>query len=550
MFNYSRNRIIFCILALCFFAHKAHTAEWKYYYKDSTQKNHPKRIALIIGINNFDDSFWPDLKFAAKDAKDFATALADKESNFDRIILLDTNDQTSRKTITQKLNDVILENTKREDTVLIYFSTHGTIVPAKHKKEFEQFLIARDTDENDISETGISLATIHEKFNLLKSERKLLIIASCYSGIGKSKFSSATQKDLTGIKGAPILLPFSDVSEASIILSASRISEPAKEDENLKNDIYTHFLIKSLQEKTLSDKNKDGAVSALEAHDFAKELTYLYTQGDQIPTALVNLAGSDPVILSGTQIQTPNPSLYSYATQFEKYSLFANGTKKGSFPGFFSLEPGTYMIEIKTEDNEVVFKDKISLSTNTKIPIEQIMKPKKNEIELALGSSYFLGNQWKEKVGLDYSYDIQLGYSYHLMSLLKRPLRIISEIRLSQTFEQTLNDTINLTTQFYQLSYTIAPSYTLFQNYSFSAQIFAGAGFSYAHLLYSIEDRESTDSSYGPLYFGGLRFSLRVANNIFLVATSDVHFVPLSFNSFGDIDYTAIGEQIGVVTRF
>ncbi len=550
MYNYSLNKITFFIIAVCFFPLKATTAEWKYYYKDSSQENQPKRIALIVGINDFDDPFWPDLKFAAKDANDLALALTNKESNFNRVVLLETSDLTDRKTIIQKLNDLLLENTKREDTVLIYFSTHGTIIPMKHTQEFQQFLIVRDTDENDIPQTGISLATIHEKFNLLKSQRKLLIIASCYSGIGKSKFSSSTQKDLTGIKGAPVLLPFNDVSEASIILSASRITESAKEDAGLQNDIYTHFLIKSFQEKSLSDKNKDGAISALEAHDFAKELTYLYTKGEQIPTAQVNLAGSDPVILSGAQIKDPNPSLYSYATQFEKYSLFANGTKKGSFPGFFSLEPGTYMIEVKTEDNEVVFKDKISLNTNTKISLEKIIKPKPNEIEFKLGPSYFFGNQWKEKVGLDYGYDLSLGYTHHLMTLLKRPLKIASEIHLTETFEQTLDDTINLTTQFYQLSYTIAPSYTLFQNYALSAQIFAGAGFSYAHLVYSIEDRDSADTSYGPIYLGGLRFFLRVANNIFIVAMSDIRFVPLAFTTFGDIAYTSIGEQIGVVTRF
>src|SRR5687768_10809702 len=49
----------------------------------------PRKIALVIGIDQFDDPFWPDLRFAVKDARDLTRTLSDpRVGAFDDVVVL------------------------------------------------------------------------------------------------------------------------------------------------------------------------------------------------------------------------------------------------------------------------------------------------------------------------------------------------------------------------------------------------------------------------------------------------------------------------------
>ncbi len=62
-----------------------------------------------------------------------------------------------------------------------------------------------------------------------------------------------------------------------MVFAACDWGETAREDEGLKNDIYTHFLIEGLNGS--ADRNIDGAVTATEAHDYARRRTYALHRG-------------------------------------------------------------------------------------------------------------------------------------------------------------------------------------------------------------------------------------------------------------------------------
>ena len=59
-----------------------------------------RRIAVVVGINEFDDAKWDKLRYPVKDAEDFAAVLNDQRyGHFDKVITLTTREETTRSRI-------------------------------------------------------------------------------------------------------------------------------------------------------------------------------------------------------------------------------------------------------------------------------------------------------------------------------------------------------------------------------------------------------------------------------------------------------------------
>ncbi len=150
----------------------------------------------------------------------------------------------------------------------------------------------------------------------------MLVLATCHSGTGKSLLPKDVEAELASVKGAFFAAPLEEASRASVVLSASDWGETAREDESLQNDIYTHFLVEAL---TSGDRNLDGAVTATEAHDWARRKTYAFTQGRQRPSAEILEVGADPIVLSGAIARLGSPELFSYSARLDGFSLKVDG---------------------------------------------------------------------------------------------------------------------------------------------------------------------------------------------------------------------------------
>src|SRR5205814_6468465 len=130
--------------------------------------------------------------------------------------------------------------------------------------------------------TALSMDKLEGGFKQLASRRRLLVLATCHSGSGKSLLPREVEAELATLKAGFYAPPLEEASRAAVVLSASDWGETAREDESLENDIYTHFLIEALAQ---GDRNLDGAVTATEAHDWARRRTYAFTGGRQRPSA-------------------------------------------------------------------------------------------------------------------------------------------------------------------------------------------------------------------------------------------------------------------------
>ncbi len=302
----------------------------------------PRRLALVVGINEFQDPKWRPLEFAEKDARDMARRLREPEVGyFDHVSLLTGPENTTKKNILSAFRDLENMNTSPDDIVLIYFSTHGTLARDKDHK-LRQYLVTYDTDFENVPETALDLASLTDSFNNLTSERKVLMMASCHSGMGKSELPPDIRKELEHTKSDFLIKPVEFVSRASVIIGASSWGETAREDSELENDIYTHFFLEGLLK---GDRNGDGAVSISEAHDYAQRQTYYFTRGEQRPFARSDILGADPIILSGQVLRQGKPVVYSYGSRLAGSVLSVDGSKKGPLPDGFTANPGWRRIE-------------------------------------------------------------------------------------------------------------------------------------------------------------------------------------------------------------
>jgi len=157
-------------------------------------------LALVIGINEFASAQWPTLEFAVQDAEAVGNALqATGPAKFDLLIRLVRPDQTTRAEIWRAVDQLARENSDPDDVVLIYFSTHGTLA-RDASGELRRYLVARDTEIDNVARTGLALAELKQRLNRLQSRKKVLVLASCHSGAGKSDLPRDIREELIGSK--------------------------------------------------------------------------------------------------------------------------------------------------------------------------------------------------------------------------------------------------------------------------------------------------------------------------------------------------------------
>jgi len=166
--------------------------------------------------------------------------------------------------------------------------------------------------------------------------------------------------------------PLETVSEASLILAASAWGETAREDKKLGHDIYTYFLLEAFAK---GDRNNDGAVTASEAHDFAREQTYYFTQGRQRPHAESDILGVDPIVLAGAKTRLGRPELFAYSPRLENVEVQVDGAEKGKLPGGVSLEPGAHRLTLLASDGARLYDDDIELTPGERMDLAALVHP-------------------------------------------------------------------------------------------------------------------------------------------------------------------------------
>jgi len=329
----------------------------------------PRRVALLIGVSRFDDPAWKALRYPDKDAEDLAAVLRDPARGaFDDVEVVKGG--PTRDELRAALRRLADRNRDERDTVLVYVSSHGTLA-RDARGELRRYLVARDSRVDDAPRTALAMDELKGEFDGLRSRRKALVLAACHSGSGKSLLPADVERELSGAKAGFFLRPIEEVSRASVVLAASDWGETAREDEKLQNDIYTHFLVAAL--RVGWDPNGDGAVTASEAHDYARRMTYEFTGGRQRPSAESAEVGVDPIVLAGRVERRGKPELYSYAPRLDGFTLRVDGRAVAELPGGAALDPGRHRVQLSKGGGPALLDERLRLGAGERIDVERLV---------------------------------------------------------------------------------------------------------------------------------------------------------------------------------
>jgi hypothetical protein len=340
-----------------------------------------QRFALLVGPEGFDDPTLAPLRYTGDDARALRDVLEDPErGHFDKVWTLTGHDASTTPAVRAAMQNLADAVSSPDDTVFVYFSTHGSL-HRDARGRLQQFLVLPDTHLDALEETGLSHAEVLSWLDTLPSRRKVLMLATCHSGQGKSRLPETLMRELSSTKGAPPLPALREVSEAVIIIGVCAWNETAQEAEGLGHDIYTWFFLEALSQ---GDLDGDGAVTVTEAHEHARDKTYAYTQGRQRPYARAEVLGADPIVLTGRRTQRSAATLGTYVASLDGYRVRVNGQLKGALPGLMTLDEGAHTVELLApERDRVIARQRLKVDPGERVDVGDLVG--KDLVRLGIG---------------------------------------------------------------------------------------------------------------------------------------------------------------------
>lgn len=356
----------------------------------------PRRVALVIGINRYDDETLPDLRFADDDAQAMNEVLGTwDEGHFDQIVPL--TGRVSREAIWAAYDQVTRE-LQRDDVFLIYFSGHGTKVDRDGRADL--YLMPSDARLADVENTAISVPELLTELDLLSTHRRVVVLDTCYSGTGRSRLSEETRKAMEGTKGAGT--PPTHVLEVRRFearLFAADVSQPAREDEALGHGVFTYHLLDALRRvdgALRADLDGDGLVDVLEAFAYAQEHTITSSGGLQVPWMSSTLVGPVEVVLSGDPASAEAKER-AVVLSLSRLEGVAPMTLRGAVAPDGTVEPGWPVIEV-ARGEELVFQGRVRVRSGDRVVVDPYVEGRAARRQLG-GGVMWTGDTFPVEMG-------------------------------------------------------------------------------------------------------------------------------------------------------
>lgn len=207
-----------------------------------------RKHALVVGVGSFQDSRIPTLRYAAKDARDFARALVEQSGFAPGSVRLLVDQLATRAGILGQLQEMIT-GTGPDDLAVLYFSSHGS--PRQEAKGLGGigYLVTYDTNLDRLWLDALEYQSLSEKVSLVPARRIVTFLDSCYSGQvqppgAKQLFVEAGIDEKTAQQFLS--------GEGTFLVTSSRADQRSWESDELKNSFFTYYIIEAMKAKPLA----------------------------------------------------------------------------------------------------------------------------------------------------------------------------------------------------------------------------------------------------------------------------------------------------------
>lgn len=207
-----------------------------------------KRVALFVGINDYEDPMINDLKCARNDARLLWSSKTFKD--YDQAELL-TDDEASPAGIISKIEN-LSRSLEKDDVFVFYFSGHGCEVGAEHHlltSRTKSALIANGYET-------VTLSMIKNVSGKVKGLKRLFILDCCRSEVQVTKGIGAGCPNSRGVAFAKVTNRDDNTALIPpVILSSCSTGQYSYEDTTRGNGYFTMALVETLNEplRSLSD---------------------------------------------------------------------------------------------------------------------------------------------------------------------------------------------------------------------------------------------------------------------------------------------------------
>lgn len=210
---------------------------------------------VLVGINHYQDSQIPDLRYCANDCKELAETLKISTQQFQGTEIIPLYDSGKNQPNVSAIITSIqkFRLAKPEDTVLFYFSGHGYL-DSNHRP----ILCVADTSLKDLAGTGLKLELLLSELRQCKAQRQLVWLDACQER--EQQEDNRIRENTTGQLLA-VLEQHTQPNQDFYAMLSCDIDERSWEIPELKHGLFTYSLIEGLRGKAANAEGKIDAES-------------------------------------------------------------------------------------------------------------------------------------------------------------------------------------------------------------------------------------------------------------------------------------------------
>ncbi len=261
-----------------------------------------KRLALVIGLGDYQNSEIEKLRFARADAAAVYDYLVNpKIGGF--------NPEDVKLLIDEKatLNNLlaafayIQDNAAKDDMVFIYFAGHGAPEfdrEYEHADGYTKYIIPFDADPNSLFTTAIATDRLENVFSKIQAECLVFVMDSCYSGgMGGRTFAKKISGRSLRVMADPTKnLANKAYGKGRVVITAAQSNQVAQEADG--HGLFTAAFLEALEGK--GDGDGDGNVTLDELYKYVYKKVARLTKNKQHPQKSGDITG-EIILASATQ---------------------------------------------------------------------------------------------------------------------------------------------------------------------------------------------------------------------------------------------------------